>query len=456
MPPTQSSSTSTTSSSEATTPRRRRPWKDAFAHSCSSRGSLTVSVREVTADSEVADVPTSSQVHYWNDTVATKEALARLFQEQSATAKARETAAAKASPSLVSSVASTIFEYGVKSPVKMAIRYMLHDDDEDEYDVPDVDSDIHVGEDEPLLNPDVAVDCLLFLRQTMLRHASDTLVLALPGGAATAATELLNWTHGVLKTTSDQGRMGTLVAQLETSQMEFLAEILMASGLVEAVSRDEGDDLLVLIPPADARQREQRMALYDLQLAIAKNEMRMAELTAKMEVCTKRALESNKTGNRKVALQHMAARKRLTAQLVQVEGALVNLTGQFHALEGALHTQKFVQVTKQTAAALKSLRPDLDEVDDVMLDLEEELEADRRMNDTLSNMVMTDTTGPTDDELLAELAGLTLDDAPEKPIPAPIKPVPPVDDAALEAKLAALGESLGSLPAATGKQAVAS
>jgi hypothetical protein len=454
------------SSSERTTPLRRRPWKDAFAHSCLSRGSLTVSVKEICADSDVLkqEIPQSEQVLYWNDRAATLKALATLFQEQSAETGARRNAAAAAPSSFLSTVVGTAFDLGVKAPVKLAYRtyqYVTRDEFDDDYDVsleePDEKEVVGIlpGEDEPLLNPDLALECLLFLRQTMLNHASETLVVPLRGGASTAATELLNWTRGILKTevkASRNSRMGSLVAQLEHSQMQLLSEILTDSGLVEVVlRRPAADDLLVLIPPTDSNQREHRLVMYDLQLAIAKQETRLTELMAKADDCTKRARAAHKAGNKKAAVKYLRDSKQLGKQIEQLEGTLFNLTNQLHALDGALNTKKVFEVTKQTTAVLKNLRPDLEETDDVMLDFEEALEADRVTNDTLSNIVSVTDCGATDDELLAELAGLTLEDSPEKP-------APPTKDAEFDAlaELDALGGISFAEPPSAKKRVVAS
>jgi hypothetical protein len=107
----------------------------------------------------------------------------------------------------------------------------------------------------------------------------------------------------------------------------------------------------------------------------------------------------------------MKRRHLFTQQIERQYGILLNLETAQHAIESASHQTAVVAALSQASHTLRLLRitVSMGDVDRVADELFEELEEMRIRDDALVDSTATDTMD--DDELLEELAALTLQDA---------------------------------------------
>ncbi|XP_034428545.1 charged multivesicular body protein 4c isoform X2 [Hippoglossus hippoglossus] len=111
------------------------------------------------------------------------------------------------------------------------------------------------------------------------------------------------------------------------------------------------------------------------------------------------------TKNKRAALQALKRKKRLEAQLTQIDGTLSTIEFQREALENS-HTN--TEVLNNLAFATKAMKKvhenmDLDKIDDMMQDITEQQDVAREISDAISRPTGEEFD---EDDLLAELAEL--------------------------------------------------
>ncbi|XP_019942889.2 charged multivesicular body protein 4c [Paralichthys olivaceus] len=118
------------------------------------------------------------------------------------------------------------------------------------------------------------------------------------------------------------------------------------------------------------------------------------------------------TKNKRAALQALKRKKRLEAQLTQIDGTLSTIEFQREALENS-HTN--TEVLNNLSFATKAMKKvhenmDLDKIDDMMQDITEQQDVAQEISEAISRPF-----GETfdEDELLAELAELEQEDLEE-------------------------------------------
>lgn len=434
-----SQSTPCTTTVETTTPTpqsKRRTWKTAFRDTCLQNGTIHASIVQVLeqqASVDASEIPTASTGFYFHQDGANEKLVQRFQSEYPNSQGLKNEESEAAAKSSSSSAISYVFDKAV-SVTKYAAKFVLQSEDDIAMEQHGIDmngsskDEDQVGENqaldesEPLLNMDLAVECLLFLRDVIARHASstnknneqDSSILPLPGGAPTATAVCQGWISRILeKDACGQEKIRTLVRRMAPKDLEFLLQALMACRVVEIVHRrPRQDDLLVFLPGQEHSAKEVKLAMFDLVRQINLIQIRMDTLTARKEKCTQDALRCRKNKHERQAMQHMKLRQKLEEDIGLCYGKMHNLEDQRAALENATSNREILQVSQQTAKTLKNIRQETENADEILLELQDEIDANNVIQDTLSHTIDSSAVVVDEDELLAELEALNIDDAP--------------------------------------------
>ena len=429
-----------TTTVETTTPTpqsKRRTWKTAFRDTCLQNGTIHASIVQVLEQASVdaSELPTASTGFYFHQDGANEKLVQRFQSEHPNSQGLNNEQSEGTTKSSSSSTISYVFGKAV-SVTKYAAKFVWQSEDDiameqhgidmndSSQDEDQIGENQALDESEPLLNMDLAVECLLFLRDVIARHASssstnnnneqDSSILPLPGGATTATAVCQGWISRILeKDACGQEAIRTLVRQLAPKDLEFLLQALIACRVVEIVHRrPRQDDLLVFLPGQEHSAKEVKLAMFDLVRQINLIQTRMDTLTARKEKCTQDALRCRKNKHERQAMQHMKLRQKLEEEIGLCHGKMHNLEDQRAALENASSNREILQVSQQTAKTLKNIRQETENADEILLELQDEIDANNVIHDTLAHTINSSTVVVDEDELLAELEALNIDDAP--------------------------------------------
>ena len=120
-------------------------------------------------------------------------------------------------------------------------------------------------------------------------------------------------------------------------------------------------------------------------------------------------IKKNGMKNKKVSMAALKRKKRLEAQLQQIDGTLTTLESQRISLENSNTNVEVLKTMKFGADALKVAQQrigDADSVADVMDDIREQQELAQEISDIISNPIGFGQSAEDDDDLLRELEDL--------------------------------------------------
>jgi hypothetical protein len=293
------------------------------------------------------------------------------------------------------------------------------------------DSDIDKKEEEevdPLLDGKERVVCVQLVKQCIecildqLEHEScseSVLVVSQHssrGAHAKPTSCWTGWCRTIESSESTTEAMSALLKQLPSSDLDFLARVLVELGHAEqAVAASDKNLSLLLLrkrnsPPLSDTQRQTCIASFQLEQAINETEYKIAKWTAAVDDCTSRARQYKSTGDKKAALLQLQKRKLYKEKIELAEGSLLNLHQAQLQLESS-QTSVVLSALKTTASALKQMRVEMPNVDSIVDDLQDELERQQQVETNFSSLVIVpQLTRTDDDELLEELQHLCLQD----------------------------------------------
>lgn len=305
------------------------------------------------------------------------------------------------------------------------LRYNPNDDflsgSEQSFPSKGLEEDVHDNNHEaPLLHRTLAVECLhVFVNA--LAHDSDSITVKV---VQRYGHDRQAW-PGYLSTRLAPSHLWC--AQLPDDQTDFLLDCLELMGFVQIRHRESQPDLVILhgsVNRSHGNGNNKKsdnnnnidavavaVARFDVQQAQARVQVQIQSWTAQADACTVRARQAQRNGRKSQALWEMKRRHLFTQQIERQYGILLNLETAQHAIESASHQTAVVAALSQASHTLRLLRTtvSMGDVDRVADELFEELEEMRIRDDALVDSTATDTMD--DDELLEELAALTLQDA---------------------------------------------
>lgn len=192
--------------------------------------------------------------------------------------------------------------------------------------------------------------------------------------------------------------------------LRLLQQVLIESGHAQV----SGDFLILGDAPLTDTRVQVAVSLTQLQEAIEAcqdfNERRQAEIENHTHLATVKKRNKDIPG----ALRELQLCKHLRAQVDSTSAHLLNLHQAHDSLQSAhFQATHVVKPLEDTAAALKALRQDvpLERVDDVMLDLQEEIEHVNDVSERMANSSGIQRNDFDEDELLAELEQMSLQDS---------------------------------------------
>ncbi|KAG7370584.1 Snf7 family protein [Nitzschia inconspicua] len=215
---------------------------------------------------------------------------------------------------------------------------------------------------------------------------------------------------------------------ISASEKAFLLEVLEEMKIAKIIRRRQQQqkmgavDLIVLYPSntipteteGEESDQEQKLripiALWDLQAAETLIERQIQDWSDKIDECNIQALEATRANKNTVALHFMRKRKRLQGEIDAASQKLVNIEQAKAAIENAHTNKMIVDVLAGSTQLLKDLREgqSVQQVDDVMIDLQQELEEQKELNDAITASNTFAMGGIiSDDDLLKELENLS-------------------------------------------------
>lgn len=232
--------------------------------------------------------------------------------------------------------------------------------------------------------------------------------------------------------TIDDPIASELLSNLNVNDSELLLQVLISMGMAQIVQRKKGEmnpaigdtEIIALLGATEHGAQscvpisiDTRMALLDLEIAHQATERQIEEWNCQIEKYEQKALaykskisKSPNDPNRKRALAELSKRKLLQQHVDDFSNRLLNLEQLKFALTSSQATASVAKALSNATGTLRTMRqagPTVEEVDELFHEsLLDELnslgETQAAMNS--NNMVVDD------DELLAELEQLTIND----------------------------------------------
>eukprot|EP00977_Amphora_coffeiformis_P012338 scaffold3043_cov180-Amphora_coffeaeformis.AAC.30 len=361
------------------TPSRRRTWNTAFRDACIEKGTFYATISQVLETSDggidADEIPTASKVVFWKQD-GSKDFIVRRFREeindstnQNDTKKVQKSSigstlykVAAASASLAKSATKVFWQS--EGDLLMERYGVDEDDSEDENEL----ADAAVDDCEPILNLELSVDCLHFLRDTILRYAQgdNEDILVLPRGSSSASAACQAWISRVLANDGVSGPSSVqkFVQKMALKDLHFLLEALVDCGVIKILQRQpKQEDLLIFLVGENSSSNELKLklAMFDLTRQIEATQKRIDILVERKDKCTQSALHCRKTKQERQAMHHMKLRKTLEEEICKLQNIIHNLESQRLAVENAVDNGKILQVSKQTTDVLKNLRQESNE-----------------------------------------------------------------------------------------------
>jgi len=265
-----------------------------------------------------------------------------------------------------------------------------------------------------VIHTDLLLQCLQILQAAAAKE-SPVRVVRLVG-----ALPAYSWQGWLQRTAAaaaiyDDAELAEFLGRLPESQTDLLLKCLdaAASSSVAVLRRDSAADVVLLGRVTnDDRDKHVRVALLDVECTAAQVQGRTDATTAKLGACRARAVQAIRAGHTAQALAEFKRSKLHETTQAQCYDQMHTLEALQQTLEAAEANRDTVQVLRHAATTLSQMRQPLEQVDAVMDDLQEETEHVAVISDTLAahgGVSGTDTVDE-EDELLAELLALTIDD----------------------------------------------
>lgn len=205
---------------------------------------------------------------------------------------------------------------------------------------------------------------------------------------------------------------------------DFLLQVLLDLNRAKLVRREnsnpKGIDVVVLTFKTIKDEKDSSLpenlriaiSLWDIQRAEEMIEQKLQEWSEQAAECTKKALLYKKRNQLKLATTQIAKRRMIQQRIDSDSRLQLRLLQTKNAIESAQSNRSVVDLMADSAKMLRQLREatPLDEVDETVDGLQAELDGLQDINDTIASVGNNVTNTSTDDELLAELESLSIND----------------------------------------------
>ncbi len=398
------SKTKLKSKSQSKTP---TSWKEAHDQYCRTHSRLRATIPQVLEDEQEAswDLPTTHEVvtsTEYDKFVTPKKA--KEEQHQASLPLPTSTSVLQLAKRVVTGIYSTALQYTRKA--------------DDVWQEPnnEEDDDFHAIDDAPwavesevlIVHVELTRQCYATLLDRIMSRSSHRSDQAYHRGPWTILiqSEWVPWVRHVL---CDEP-LACMVAE----DAKWLLEILIAQKYATILQRD-GKSNVVLMKSEElkASKSEQDslqipLALFDLQQAKISMETQLEQWAEQVQVCSTKALTFRKQGQTKLALAQLSKRKLLQQQIDTSSATLIQLEQVSASIEMAQSNQSVLTLLSQGSQLLQKLSNEtsLESIDQVHEDLQDAMEQVNDIQDRLTTT--TTTTAISDDDLLAELAALTI------------------------------------------------
>lgn len=404
------------------TPTVPTTWKQAHDVYCSKHGTLSASIRQILGDTlgKNREVPWTLPRKGDADVVVEAEKVAEILQSR----KLKSTAVGTPTKSSSSMVASVLM-----SPVKLvsAMASIMRDPDEDYEEWVQEGDDAFMDDDEgadqafdmnkPIINlnrTEAAIECL---ERTIDQIPAETpLVMALH--------EWTSWTRALFSK-SDSFKEFELFGK----DCDLLLQILVDLKRARIIRRETS--VIVLTPKTVKDEKDGSLpeslrialALWDIQKAEEQIEQRLQNWSEQAAECTTKALMYKKRNQVKVAMIQLQKRKMIQQRIDADSRLQLQLLQTRNAIESAQSNRSIIDLMADSTKILRQLREEmpLEQIDDTIDDLQSELDGLQDINDAVGAIGGNISNSHTDDELLAELESLSINDhkLPLAPVTAP-------------------------------------
>lgn len=414
-------------------------WKQAHRETCLSQSTLYASIQEVIDDGHLnlSDHPdgNSSDVLLWGERQKACTGILEQFQRlhlgvtvPTTTTTTTTTAGRPAANTSQTPVKSVFSRAASLAMLPFDVLTSPFAGEPSDYDLPPTEVQqnndfgppqkfVMVGMDEPIVNTELTLQCLEFLKTLIQRNPPQILSLSDSSGMS-----VHEWILDTAKK-SAKNLMANLIVKLPKDQLGFLLEILVSSGVVQKIPRQEeqGKPDLIVFPDPNSLV-EVRLAVYDLQEAMDHLHVR-AETMQRQALAALRAAKIQKQQNNTKAALYQVQRKKLLQQEIDTTyGHLTNLEQQKLALERTGNTHRIKKAMEVTAETLKNLRlskltpspPRIETTQDLVDNLNDELQRVEDDNLALNIPVDIAMADVDEEELLKELASYPDNDPPKE------------------------------------------
>jgi len=233
------------------------------------------------------------------------------------------------------------------------------------------------------------------------------------------------------------------LSYLVREDAEWLLEVLIAQKKAKLWRREEKPDLVLfpsdksLVNDDDATSKKGSedslqvpLALFDLKMATQSLEAQLESWGAQAQESARKALDYKKTQQTRMAVVQMARRKRLLKQIDDGSSKLIQLEQVYNSIETAHSNQSLVGLLSQGASLLRRLSEevDLDLIDSVNDDLQDAMD---QVAQDHAALTVSSTDNVDEDDLLAELASLTISDTVKETVSTKASPSSMSDDGAV-------------------------
>lgn len=413
------------SDSSVVTPKVPTTWKQAHDAYCSKHGTLSASIHQILGDTlgKNREVPWALPRKGDADVVVEAEKVAEILQSRKmkSTATSAVGTPAKSSSSMVASV--------LMSPVKLvsAVASIMRDPDDDYEEWVQEGDDAFTDDDEgtyqafdlnaPIINlnrTEAAIECL---ERTIDQIPAETpLVMALH--------EWTSWTRALFSKSNSSFEF-----QLLGKDRDLLLQILVDLKRARIIRRETS--VIVLTPKTVKDEKDGSLpeslrialALWDIQKAEEQIEKRLQNWSEQAAECTTKALMYKKQNQVKIAMIQVKKRKMIQQRIDADSRLQLQLLQTRNAIESAQSNRSIIDLMADSTKILRLLREEmpLEQIDDTIDDLQSELDGLQDINDAVGAIGSNISNSHTDDELLAELESLSINDhkLPLAPVTAP-------------------------------------
>lgn len=394
-------------------------WRDALEQHCRQHACLQATLLQLTEVGNNGEAQVSWELPRSSDVIKPNE-----YEKFKVGGSKTNSAAAEANSSLTSTprkvynAAKTIIG-GIYSTVRQYAK------DEDEYwqdmepEQETRQSFSPVALDQPLVHVDLTRQCLSTILEEVSKKtsqdssSSSSLIYRRPPWVFLARSD---WTVWARNCTSSVFPAPKSLALHDT---DWLLEVLIANHHCRILSRKDVHKSDIVIFPLDVKTintivtedaaLQVPLALFDLRYSMKEIEQRLEQWTHQLQTCSQKALEYKRKSQGKLALAQMARRKLLQEQIDAQSSTLLQLERVYNSIDTAQSNQSLLSLLSEGTQLLKQLSNEtpVKEIDYLQADLQDVLE---QLEVTSVALASFHKNTVSDDDLLAELASLTISD----------------------------------------------